>query len=699
MGAGLPIIDTYRKLAESGDRVLRIHGCVSGTLTFVLSEVSAGRPFSAAVKEAMTRGYAEPDPRDDLSGRDAARKGLILARMMGYRGPAPAADDLVPPAYRHLPLDEFLERLPELDAMWRDRVARAAAQQRQLRYVVSATNRKVSVGLRPVPGVEPDRRGSRHPEHRHVPDAAVSHRAAGDQRAWRGRAGDRRRHHERHLFPGPRRMTPDAMLRSILNSRVYDVVTATPLDAARRLSRRTGHQVFLKREDLQPIFTYKLRGAYNRMAHLSAEERERGVITASAGNHAQGVAYSARHLRISALIVMPQTTPEIKVDAVRDLGAEVELAGDTFADAAQRCHERTAASGRILIHPFDDPLVIAGQGTVAVEILSQAPHELSAVFVPVGGGGLIAGIASYIKAIRPHVRIIGVEPFEADAMYQSLAAGRRIALDRVGIFADGVAVREVGALTFAIAQAQRRRSDSRLERRDLRGHQGRVRRHPIADGTGGRAGGRRPAIVGRGRSGDPGQTPGGGVERRQHELRSAAIRGRARRGRRSARSAVRRHHSRTAGRISRILRDDRPPCRHGIQLSPERPASRRTSLSGSRRHRARKRRICLRPLQTAGYPAIDLTDDEVAKLHIRHMVGGRAPALANERLYRFEFPERPGALLEFLDRLGGRWNISLFHYRNHGSDFGRVLAGFEVPEVRCGPVRRIPADARLRLRV
>ena len=248
-------------------------------------------------------------------------------------------------------------------------------------------------------------------------------------------------------------MTTDAMLRLILTSRVYDVARSTPLDVARRLSRLTNNGVLLKREDLQPIFTYKLRGAYNRMAHLPADARARGVITASAGNHAQGVAFSARHLELSALIVMPQTTPEIKVDAVRELGAEVELAGDTFADAKTRCDELMGTTGRFLVHPFDDPLVIAGQGTIAPEILGQGPEELAAIFVPVGGGGLIAGIASYVKAIRPEVKVIGVEPLEADAMYRSLEAGRRIVLDRVGIFADGVAVREVGALTFPIVQA------------------------------------------------------------------------------------------------------------------------------------------------------------------------------------------------------------------------------------------------------
>jgi threonine dehydratase len=473
-------------------------------------------------------------------------------------------------------------------------------------------------------------------------------------------------------------MTPDVMLRQILNSRVYEVVTATPLDAAPRLSRRTGHQVFLKREDLQPIFTYKLRGAYNRMAHLSADERERGVITASAGNHAQGVAYSARHLKLSALIVMPQTTPDIKVDAVRDLGASVELAGDSFTEAAQRCHERAAASGRILIHPFDDPLVIAGQGTVAVEILAQAPHELSAVFVPVGGGGLIAGVASYVKAIRPDVRVIGVEPFEADAMYHSLAAGRRIILDRVGLFADGVAVREVGVLNFEIARASVdeiiRVSNDEIcaaikdvfdETRSLMEPAGALAV----------AGLRSWAAA----SAHPGATVAAvlsGANMNFDRLRFVAERAELGEAREALfgvtipeRPGAFREFCATIGR--RVVTE------FNYRLSGRDHAHIFVGIATTSRVQAAD---LLAALRAAGYPAIDLTDDELAKLHIRHMVGGRAPALASERLYRFEFPERPGALMEFLDRLGGRWNISLFHYRNHGSDFGRVLAGFEVPD-------------------
>ena len=472
-------------------------------------------------------------------------------------------------------------------------------------------------------------------------------------------------------------MTAEAMLRLILTSRVYDVARATPLDAARRLSRMTGNQVFLKREDLQPIFTFKLRGAHNRMAQLSEDERRRGVITASAGNHAQGVAFSARHLGVSALIVMPQTTPEIKVDAVRDLGAAVELAGDTFAEAKARCDELTAASGRVLIHPFDDPLVIAGQGTIAMEIFGQGRDDLAAIFVPVGGGGLIAGIASYVKAIRPDVTVIGVEPFEADAMYRSLEAGRRVVLDRVGIFADGVAVREVGVLTFPIVQANVaeviRVSNDEIcaaikdvfdDTRSLMEPAGALavaglRAWVARTGTAGR---NLVAVL-------------SGANMNFDRLRFVAERAEVGEAREALfgvtipeRPGAFRDFCATIGR--RVVTE------FNYRLSSRQEAHIFVGIATQSKQNAVDLTALLRD---QGYQTIDLTNDEMAKLHIRYMVGGRSPDVLNERLYRFEFPERPGALMEFLERLGGRWNISLFHYRNHGADFGRVLAGFEVP--------------------
>jgi threonine dehydratase len=472
-------------------------------------------------------------------------------------------------------------------------------------------------------------------------------------------------------------MTADEMLRLILTSRVYDVARITPCDHARRLSARTGHQVFLKREDLQPIFTYKLRGAYNRIAHLSADERARGVITASAGNHAQGVAYAARHLGSTAVIVMPQTTPTIKVDAVRELGAEVELAGDSYAEAKLRCDELAAETGRVFVHAFDDPLVIAGQGTIALELLGSQRRETDVIFVPVGGGGLIAGIASYVKAVRPEVLVVGVEPFEADAMHRSLAAGRRVTLDHVGIFADGVAVREVGALPFSLVQdtvdeVVRVTNDEICaaikdvfdDTRSLMEPAGALavaglRAWSEANSARGRT---LAAIL-------------SGANMNFDRLRFVAERAEVGESREALlgvtipeRPGAFREFCATIGR--RIVTE------FNYRLSGRQEAH---IFVGVATHSPEEAGALATQLTERGYRALDLTRDELAALHVRYMVGGRSPDVRDERLYRFEFPERPGALMEFLDRLGGRWNISLFHYRNHGADFGRVLAGFEVP--------------------
>jgi threonine dehydratase len=472
-------------------------------------------------------------------------------------------------------------------------------------------------------------------------------------------------------------MTPETLLRLILTSRVYDVARVTPLEEARRLSKRTANQVLLKREDLQPIFTYKLRGAYNRMAHLSDEERARGVVAASAGNHAQGVAYSARHLGMSAVIVMPRTTPAIKIDAVRELGADVELTGDTYAEAAARAATLAADSGRVTIHAFDDPLVIAGQGTVGAEILGHCHGDHCAIFVPIGGGGLIAGIAAYVKALKPAVKVIGVEPFEADAMYRSLEAGRRVSLDRVGIFADGVAVREVGALTFPIVQSfvdevVRITNDEICaaikdvfdDTRSLMEPAGAlavagVRAWAARTGA---VNHRLIAVL-------------SGANMNFDRLRFVAERAELGEAR-EALFGVTIPEQPGAFRAFCALLGRRVVTEFNYRLSDRRQAHIFVGIATESNHH---RDELAETLRVAGYPAVDLTGDEVAKLHIRYMVGGRSSSARDERLYRFEFPERPGALMDFLDRLGGRWNISLFHYRNHGADFGRVLAGFEVP--------------------
>jgi threonine dehydratase len=452
----------------------------------------------------------------------------------------------------------------------------------------------------------------------------------------------------------------NGFLHSVLTSRVYDVARETPLDPAPRLSRRLGHTVLLKREDLQPVFSFKLRGAYNKIAHLSAAESARGVITASAGNHAQGVALSARELGLRAVIVMPHTTPEIKVEAVREMGAEVVLAGDSYSDAQAHAEALAAETGLVFVHPFDDPLVIAGQGTIGEEIIRQSHGRVAAVFVPVGGGGLVAGIAGYVKALFPRTLVFGVEPYESDAMYRSLEAGRRVRLDHVGIFADGVAVREVGALPFEMARALldgviRVTNDEICAAikdvfDDTRSLMEPARGLPLA------------AVL-------------SGANTNFHRLRFVAERSELGEAREALlgvtipeRPGAFRDFCAAIGR--------REVTEFNYRLSGREEAHIFVGLRTASREDGAG---VLARLHGSGYPAVDLSQNEMAKLHVRHLVGGRASGARDERLYRFEFPERPGALLEFLEKLGGRFNISLFHYRNHGADFGRVLAAFEVP--------------------
>ena len=478
--------------------------------------------------------------------------------------------------------------------------------------------------------------------------------------------------------------TGGALLRAVLTSRVYDVARETPLDEAPRLSGRLSCQVLLKREDLQPVFSFKLRGAYNKIAHLSLEERRRGVITASAGNHAQGVAYAARHLKLRALICMPRTTPEIKVEAVRSLGAEVILEGDNYWEAKAHCDRLAAENGLVFIHPFDDPLVIAGQGTIGEEILRQAHGRLSAIFVAVGGGGLIAGIAGYVKALLPAVKVVGVEPFEADAMFRSLAAGQRVRLDHVGLFADGVAVREVGEHTFAIA-------------RETVDEVVRVTNDEICAAIKDVFDDTRSVMEPAGALAVAGLKS---YVAREH----AAARPRDDERHVAVLSGANLNFDRLRFVAERAELGEAREMLVAVTI-PERPGSFREfcavvgarvvtefnyRLAGRREaHIFVGLRIASREdaaavfdrLRCRGYAPVDLSKNEVAKQHVRYMVGGHASEARDERLYRFEFPERPGALLQFLDTLGGRWNISLFHYRNHGADFGRVLCAFEVPEV------------------
>ena len=474
----------------------------------------------------------------------------------------------------------------------------------------------------------------------------------------------------------------DNLLREILASRVYEVVNETALDVAPRLSRRLDNDVLLKREDTQPIFSFKIRGAYNRIARLTPEERSRGVIAASAGNHAQGVAFSARRLGIRAVIVMPRTTPEIKVDAVKALGAEVVLVGDRYAEAQQHAERLASETGLVFVHPFDDPLVIAGQGTVAVELLRQAPADLSAVFVPVGGGGLIAGIASYVKALRPDIDVFGVEPFEADAMACSIEAGRRVRLDDVGIFVDGVAVQQVGAQTFPIAQAAvtevlRVSNDEVCAAiKDIFDDT-----RTIVEPAGALAlAGLKSYVMARGVRGRRLAAVLSGANMNFDRLRFVAERAELGEGR-EALLAVTIPERPGAFRTFCAALGACVVTEFNYRLSGRDQAEIFVGIATATRHDGDQLAAQLRE---QGYETADLSGNEMAKLHVRHMVGGRTPHVGAERLCRFEFPERPGALMQFLDTLGGRWNISLFHYRNHGADFGRVLAAFEVPDSERG---------------
>jgi threonine dehydratase len=468
------------------------------------------------------------------------------------------------------------------------------------------------------------------------------------------------------------------LLRDVLTSRVYDVARETPLDPAPRLSARLGNEILLKREDLQPVFSFKLRGANNRIAHLTAEERSRGVIAASAGNHAQGVAFSARKVGLRAVIVMPQTTPQIKVEAVRALGGEVVLVGDSYAEAQAHCDRLATETGMAFVHPFDDPLVIAGQGTIGAEVLQHSQDRLSVVFVPVGGGGLIAGIAGYIKAVRPDVRIVGVEPFEADAMYRSLALGRRVLLDHAGLFADGVAVREVGERTFPIVQ-QTVDEVVRVTNDEIC-----AAIKDVFDET-------RSIMEPSGALAVAGLKTWVEREQARNQALVAILSGANINFDRLRFVAERAEVGEAREALLAVTIPERPGAFHAFCAV----LGRRTVTEFNYRLGARDQAhifvglqidsrqdgaALATQLQQAGYETVDLTDNEMAKLHVRHMVGGHAPDVRHERLCRFEFPERPGALGQFLEKLGGRWNISLFHYRNHGADFGRVLAGFEVED-------------------
>lgn len=463
----------------------------------------------------------------------------------------------------------------------------------------------------------------------------------------------------------------------IEHSQVYAVARHTPLDEMPNLSARFKNRILLKREDMQPVFSFKLRGAYNKMAHLSPEALARGVICASAGNHAQGVALSAQKMGCRAVIVMPTTTPAIKVNAVRSRGAEVVLFGDSYSDAYAHALEVEKTEGLTFVHPYDDPDVIAGQGTIALEVVQDHPEPIEAIFCCVGGGGLLAGIAAYIKAVRPEVKVIGVEAQDAEAMTESLKSGQRVMLEQVGLFADGAAVKQVGEHTFALVQQYVDEmivvdndeicaaikdvfEDTRsiLEPAgalSLAGLKAYAERHQLQGKT----------LI----------AVASGANMNFDRLRFIAER--AELGEhREAVFAVTIPETPGAFKAFCRLLGNRNITEFNYRFSD---VSQAHIFVGVAVHNPAEAADIASKLEVAGLPTLNLTDNEMAKLHLRHLVGGHAPQAQNEVVYRFEFPEKPGALMNFLESMGHNWNISLFHYRNHGADFGRVLVGMQVP--------------------
>lgn len=468
-------------------------------------------------------------------------------------------------------------------------------------------------------------------------------------------------------------------IEKILTARVYDVADETPLDHAPRLSSRLNNRILLKREDLQPIFSFKIRGAYNKIFQLTEEQKARGIIAASAGNHAQGVALAGSGLGIRSIIVMPKTTPDIKVDSVRRFGGEAILCGDSYDEAFAHATELVEKEGLTFIHPFDDPDVIAGQGTVAMELLRQHPDPIHAVFIPVGGGGLIAGMGAYIKYLRPDIKIIAVEPDDAPSLHEALKANERVLLPEVGLFADGVAVRQIGEETFRVARQcvdetvlvstdeicaaikdifeETRSMMEPAGALGVAGIKKYLESHNLQDKT--------LVAINSGANLN--------FERLRHVTERADVG-----ERREALLAV--TIPETPGSFLKFCETLGP---RGITEFNYRYADDHDAqvfagvkLSGS----GNEKEMLINKLESNGYRIVDMTDNEVAKVHLRYMVGGHARQAENERLFRFIFPERPGALQRFLSALGTRWNISLFHYRNHGSAHGRILVGIQTPE-------------------
>jgi threonine dehydratase len=474
-------------------------------------------------------------------------------------------------------------------------------------------------------------------------------------------------------------------LERILDASVYDVAVESPLDLAPNLSGRIGNRLLLKREDLQPIFSFKLRGAYNKMSRLPPDALARGVVAASAGNHAQGVALAAERLGAPATIVMPVTSPQIKVDAVAALGSKIVLEGDSYDDAHARARELERERDLTFVHPYDDPDVIAGQGTIAMELIRQCREPIHAIFVPVGGGGLIGGIAAYVKRLRPEIRVIGVEPSDADAMHRSLRAGRRVTLAHVGLFADGVAVRQVGKETFRLA----RRYVDEVVLVDTDEICAAIKdvfedTRSIAEPSGALAVAGAKRYVGeRGVHGETLVAILSGANTNFDRLRFIAERADLGEQREAVFAATIPECPGSFKAFCKLI-GKRNVTEFNYRYAD--PSAAHVFVGVEVRNREEQERL-LAGLERHGIPTLDLSDNEMAKLHIRHLVGGRAPHAQHELLYRFEFPERPGALMRFLNSMGQSWNISLFHYRNQGADYGRVLAGIQVPPTEMGAFR------------
>ena len=468
-------------------------------------------------------------------------------------------------------------------------------------------------------------------------------------------------------------------LQRILTARVYDVAVESPLELAAKLTERLGNRVWLKREDTQPVFSFKLRGAYNRMVRLSPEELARGVICASAGNHAQGVALSARRLGCRAVIVMPLTTPRLKSDAVRALGGEVVLDGDSYSDAFHRARELQVRHGFTFVHPFDDPDVIAGQGTVGMEILRQHQRPIHAVFVPIGGGGLISGVAAYVKAVRPEIKVIGVQMSDSDAMIRSVRAGERVTLNDVGLFSDGTAVKQIGEETlrltralvddFVVVDTDAVCAAIKDVFEDTRS---------ILEPAGAMSVAAMKQFVATNKLQDQSLVAiTSGANMNFDRLRFVAEQAEAGEEREALFAVTIPEERGSFRRLCEII-GDRSVTEFSYRISDERDAHVLVGLAISNRQEIAE---ILRAFAARRFAAVDLVDDELSKEHIRYMVGGRSRLAHDERLYRFEFPERRGALMRFLSSMHPDWNISLFHYRNQGADYGRILVGIQVPSV------------------